>query len=240
MEKILLSRVIIDYKDIERKNQGYNFIIPFYEPLELFENSEHIKFQNNSRILSSLKKYNLRLQERIDNWNIFIDGEYLIPQIAFVTNAAGFNFNFYQEKILPKLDELVRKSGITGLTKIGTCDSIVELSFQKTLKVFKEFISGNRDIVLSVNDNNPIVNHYTSEKYLTGGLLKCVNAPISSAYVQTISKDQILNEFEFLLKDISREREMELFLSKYFKQIFGDHFDKIETQLWLKCPDTGY
>lgn len=72
---------------------------------------------------------------------------------------------------------------------------------------------------------------------MTAGILNKDADPLSPIYVRTNTTNQILKEFEWLLKDVSKEREMELFLQKYYKYLFGDYYDKIETQLWLRFPE---
>ena len=63
----------------------------------------------------------------------------IIPIIAFVTNLSGFDEEFYQENTLPQLEALVMKARIYAQTKIGTCDSFVELALDKTYTAFKKF-----------------------------------------------------------------------------------------------------
>jgi hypothetical protein len=50
-------------------------------------------------------------------------------------------------------------------------------------------------------------------------------------------KAQAIIEFEYLLKKNVKEDELEKFLTAHYKEIFGNKYDRIETQLWLKFPE---
>lgn len=130
------EQVMIKYNGIEKEKQGYNLILPFYEPLELFFKKDNLKL-SDSKYFRILKKYQKIVQERESNWSFHKDGDYQLPIVAFVSNISGFEENFYQEHILPKLDYIVQKIKIDAWTKIGTCDSFIELDFDTTLQTFK-------------------------------------------------------------------------------------------------------
>ena len=49
--------------------------------------------------------------------------------------------------------------------------------------------------------------------------------------------DDLLREFERLLNECVDEARLEIFLSTNFRRIFGQKYDRIETQLWLKFPE---
>jgi hypothetical protein len=229
------EQVLIKYNGKEKEYQHYNLILPFYEPLEFFIKNDHIKIAD-SPYFKILKKYKARIIERMSSWNFTVDGAYSYPTIAFVSNIAGLEEEDYQNYVLPKLNRLLKRSKIAGTTKIGTCDSFIDLSYTNTLNTFENIFNSNKGITISMLDDSPSIQEYSSEKYLTSGLLSKSSFPLSPVYIHTTTSD-ILNEFQKLLNDISRERELELFIGKYYKNIFGERYDRIELQTCLNFPE---
>jgi hypothetical protein len=82
------------------------------------------------------------------------------------------------------------------------------------------------------------VDAFNSDKYITKGVLNSYNNPIETIYIaNSITKSEIIKEFEFLINSNVNELKLETFLTQYYKEIFGDKYDRIETQLWLKFPE---
>ncbi|MEO6978717.1 MAG: hypothetical protein ABI113_10075 [Mucilaginibacter sp.] len=237
ISKDVFEQVLIDYKDDITGTQSHNLILPFYEPLELYAKPEKLNFNEHPYLYPILSKYRRKVSKRENNWNIFRDGDYTIPTIAFVSNIAGFKEEYYQKYLLPSLALLVEQAGLFAMTKIGTCDSFVDLDFNKTAKILKEFLNKRKKIVISNNEGRVSVNEYFSEKYLTGGILQTIDSPLYPIYVNNIDANSLLLEFQSLLAKKSSESQLESFIKKYYKTLFGPHYTNIETQLWLKFPE---
>lgn len=50
--------------------------------------------------------------------------------------------------------------------------------------------------------------------------------------------DTVLTEFNRIINSEAHENELEDFLKEYYQELFGHKYDRIETQLWLKFPDS--
>ena len=74
--------------------QGYNLIIPFFMLLELLVNTQNFSL-NEPLIVNNLIKYKKKIDERESSWQFWTDGQYIMPNVAFVTNFAGINEDVY-------------------------------------------------------------------------------------------------------------------------------------------------
>ena len=96
----------------------------------------------------------------------------------------------------------------------------------------------NKDIAINISKERIAIDHFETEKYLVSGVLNKSKTPCEPVYIDIeMEKSSIINEFEYLLNSNAKESELENFIKKYYRQIFGRHYDRIETQLWLRFPD---
>lgn len=226
--------------DGPNKFQGFNSIFPFNEPFDLIRELKIGKLKTNEDLLSDLIRYKRRWSNKIAKWNIFTQGEIYLPIIAFVSNLAGFEEEFYQDFVLPELEDLMQAIKMPGVAKIGTCDSFIDLDFENVKYVFEKVISKAKGLVISFDDGQVNCKEFQSERYLKGGVLKGSLAPITTAAVFTDTISEIKDEFQRLLVSSSKEKELERFVKKYYRHLFGMEYDRIETQVWLKCSNIDY
>ena len=92
------------------------------------------------------------------------------------------------------------------------------------------------ELSISIQGGQFKVEKYIPEKYLTCGVLKQSKNPCESLLV-TQSNSQIILEFESLLNETTSEKDLENFMKKYYREIFGCQYDRVESQIWLKFPD---
>jgi hypothetical protein len=219
--------------------QGYNLIIPFFTPLEILLNKENFCL-GEPTLMSNLEHYKLITQDRESRWFFPVDGNYMMPEVSFVTNFTGFDRTFYVDQLIPKFDSLLQTIGLEGEAISGSIDSFVELQPDKTALAFKRFISKYKgEISIVFNEGKASVEPFIPDKYLTKGILSKLSANLpESIYIQPlVSKSEIIKEFEKLLNSKVSENVLESFLVKYYKEIFGQKYDRIENQLWLKFPE---
>ena len=215
--------------------QIYTLVIPFFYPIELFHNIENIKIVDTV-LLQYLKKYKRITDKRHSSWLWTVDGNYYIPNIAFVSNYLGLNEDIYQDKIIPAFQELINEIEFDAQAAVGTIDSFFELEKEATQQAFYQFINNYQfDIAISFN-NDISVNKFISGKYLSNGVLKNSLNPCEPIF-QIKRKNDIIAEFEYLIRMNSSEAKLEMFLKKYYQYILGNNYDRIETQLWLKFPE---
>jgi hypothetical protein len=125
-EKIMIDRQI------------YNLVIPFFYPLDLFNNPNSIII-NDTQTLQYLKKYKRIVDKRHSSWFYPTDGMYYIPNIAFITNYSGLHEDVYQNVLIPAFEKLIDEIGLDAQTAIGTVDSFIEREKDITMKVFHQF-----------------------------------------------------------------------------------------------------
>lgn len=220
------------------EHQGYNLILPFFQPLELFEDITEKSFSDFD-LIKKLKNYKSRITRRENSWQYWTDGQYHMPLISFVTNFEGIDKNIYFDSIIPKFQHMVNELGIDAETAVGSCDSFFELDRENALEAFNSFINKNKkQISISLSGDNLECSYYNQDKYLTRGLLKNSKNPYEPIFVDKgVPYSEIIKEFEFLINKNTSEATLESFLKTNYKEVFGEHFDRIETQLWLRFPE---
>ncbi|OFX34295.1 MAG: hypothetical protein A2X08_17265 [Bacteroidetes bacterium GWA2_32_17] len=232
---------IIEQNYIDRKeqhSQGYKLIIPFFEPFDLFKNIENSNVGFNE--MKQLFKYYKRItNNRYAGWRFWVDGNYNMPDIKFVTNYSGFDENIYQDILFPKFENFVEQFELDSRIMIGSLDSFFSLNPEGTCNAFNRFMKKyENEISISIIDDQYKVQGHYCEKYFNNGVLKNSLLPCEPLVsFNLIDESQVIAEFEFLLNNHSKENELEAFLKKYYKNLFGSDYDRIETQLWLKFPD---
>jgi hypothetical protein len=215
---------------------GYHLIIPFYLPLELFQAPEDVGVAN-PELLSGLKRYKRIMKQRIDEWKFWINGNYTLPYFKFVTNFSGLEEEVYFNLLIPKFQELLNRLKIDALVAVGSCDSFVKMNPTSAAKAFENFLGTYQsELSISLQDGRFKIDGSMSEKYLTCGVLKQSKNPCESLLI-TKSNCQIIHEFESLLNEKTPERNLENFIKNHYKEIFGNQYDRVESQLWLKFPD---
>lgn len=220
------------------ENQGYNVIIPFFQPIELFRRISENSITDHN-LIKKLKNYKSKITRRENRWQFWTDGEYHMPMISFVTNFEGVDKNYYYDFMIPWFQKLVNDLDIIAEVSVGSCDSFFELNPDNTLKAFKNFISkNNKQVSIAISGDNLEFAYFNQDKYLTKGLLKNSKNPYEPVFIdKSNDKSEIIKEFEFLINKNTPETKLEKFLKTNYKEIFGEHYDRIETQLWLKFPE---
>src|SRR4030042_54030 len=219
--------------------QGYNLIIPFFIPLELLLSTEDLIF-DEPILVNNLKRYKKTMRNRESRWFFPVDGEYIMPNFAFVTNFAGIEKDIYVGQMIPKFENVLKQIELEGNAIVGSIDSFLKLQFDNTVLAFEKFISKYKgEISISFNEGKANIENFYSDKYITKGILKEGNEnPSESIYINPSNpKSEIITEFESLINSRVSENALESFLVKYYKEIFGEQYDRIETQLWLRFPE---
>ena len=218
--------------------QGFHLIIPFFQPIELFNNIEKINF-TDLKLIEILKKYKKIMDDREADWQFWTDGNYIMPNFYFVTNFEGIEKKIYFNVILPKFESILNKLEISGEAAVGSCDSFIEMASENAIKAFKNFfINYKNELSITFNNDKYIIDNFYADKYISKGLLKLNQNPLETIYInENKNKSEIIKEFEYLINHKVNEQKFEQFLTKYYKSLFGEKYDRIETQLWLKFPE---
>ena len=227
-----------DKPQYPKSYQGFNLIVPFFQPAEALINSNNINtlLKRESLIL---KKYDRTIKRRIKDWYWPQDGEFAASNIYFVSNLIGIEKKIYYNKILPKLSEIVKPSPYFNKIGIGTYDSFINRVPQKTETVLKKLISNSQfETSLFYHEGRVFIEQHLPENFLQSGVLpKSLNPCDTVITLLPKNNIEIVKEFEDILNRNFKEDEMEKFLKKYYKVIFSNRYDRIETQLWLRFPE---
>lgn len=216
--------------------QGYNLIIPFFIPLELLLRADDLSFIEPN-LVNKLKNYKNTMRNREARWFFPVDGNYIMPNISFITNFAGIDENIYIDQMLPKFENVLKKIELEGNASVGSIDSLLGMQFDKAMLAFGNFITKYKgELSISFRDGEIHIEKCYPDKYITKGILR--NNLYESIYIgPSNSKCEIILEFEKLVNSKVSENTLERFLAKYYKEIFGERYDRIETQLWLRFPE---
>jgi len=219
------------------ENQGFNVIIPFFSPIELFSKVDE-KAVWDTELIKKLKKYKRRISRRESSWQYSLDGMYHMPLISFASNFEGLNQDFYFDNLIPKFANLVDKIGLEAEIAVGGCDSFLELNPENTITAFKNFINKEeKQFSISISGDKFELGYFKYDKFLTNGLLRNSKYPYEPVYINNHDKSEIIKEFEHLINKRVPETKLEKFIAQHYKIIFGEKYDRIETQLWLRFPE---
>ncbi|MEO6452559.1 MAG: hypothetical protein ABIN97_00695 [Ginsengibacter sp.] len=244
-KKAKLGKGVLEQKEIHwdtpnkaKSHQTASLIIPFSQPVDLLlsEKSFKLFLERENTII---KKYDKEIRKRVKEWYWPNDGEFNIPSIMFVSNIEGLEKETYFDNILPKLGELLEPYEYFSDVGIGTYDSFIDRVPEKTKTVLKSlFISYPRETSLVFKNGAIGLEQHLVENYLRSGVLTHSFMPCDTVIsALPIFNIEVFKEFENIINRKFKEDELEKFLSKYFQQIFGSHYERIETQLWLRFPE---
>lgn len=161
-----------------------------------------------------------------------------LQSLSFLTNLANIEREVYEKDLIPKYERLIREVGIEAAGRINSFDTLFEFNSDKMEEAFKHFMLKNKDgLSLSLDDpEQACIESFTFERNLSRGVLQGSKSPCEPVFISSSGKDDILAEFESLIRKESKEAELEGFLVAHYKDVFGFEYDRIETQLWLKFP----
>lgn len=213
-----------------------------FPPLDLFHPSRALTMNDPVLIRQLVKVRNL-YKGRVGQWGFidpFLRQDNALKAVGFVTNLVGIEQQVYQEMLIPAYQRLKRFCGMkkTPLV-VGSCDSFIDLVPEKTERVFQEFISKQSDgLAITVSAGGIHVAEFNNERWMTGGVLSPTTSPYEPVFVSSAVRHRaVLNEFESLIREDALEGKLEEFLVTNYKDIFGNRYDRVETQLWLRFPE---
>lgn len=229
--------------------RNYYFYVPLIYPLDLINDIKKIKIELPGllNILDIISNNYLQWKRDVlpkkPHDDFRVNAGELIEHVYLLMNLSNINKEDYFKHIIPKYEKLlVGLKFDKSVAGIGSVDSFCERNYFKTVEAFDKFVNNNYEgLCISVNEDNGIgVDRYCSQKYLENGVTGLSKTPIEPVILLNQSKEEILVEFERLINTNAKECQIESFLKKYFREVFGCEYDRIETQVWIKLKEFGY
>ncbi len=221
-----------------RELQTFSFVVPFFQPIDLFLSDTKLNLSFNKEA-AIVRRYNQRIRRKMRNWYWPQDGEFTLPNILFVSNMYGVDKVVYLSQVLPSLQRLIEPFEALGEVGVGTYDSFLEYAPAKTEIVLRSlFTADPRAISFSIEGDKIVIQSHRSEGYLRSGVLPGSLSPCETVMSGFPRRGrEVFREFEDILNRDENEDSIERFLRQYFREVFGNQYDRMETQLWLKFPE---
>lgn len=210
-----------------------------FPPLDLFHPSRALTM-NDPVLIGQLVKVRNLYKGRVGQWGMispFLREDNALKAVGFVTNLVGIEQRVYQEMLIPAYQRLKRFCGMKKTpVLVGSCDSFIDQVPEKTESVFKEFMRKQSDgLAIAFSADGTHVAEFNNQRWMTGGVLSPTASPYEPVFVSSAVRHRaVLNEFELLLREDALEGRLEEFLVTNYKDIFGNKYDRVETQLWLR------
>jgi hypothetical protein len=249
-EQFIYKLLKSHYKDSFHKDNNFNsddeqvfwksdfghsrkaFYVTNTTPFEVFKNFNH-DIIDSSSLPHTLQKLNQLYDKSIPYYGKQIE------RIYFLTNYNGYKKDEYELYISDAFEMLATKCGLKNIgIGIGSIDSFIDLQFDNTLNIFKKMLlDNNSGVAITIGADSINVNNFNEEKYVNSGVTIGKKDLLQPIFLQAkTEKDILLKEFEQLLNNKAKEDELEKFLTKYYRDIFGEHYFDVKTQIWLKFP----
>lgn len=159
-------------------------------------------------------------------------------KLYVITNLTNVDTNEYAHHLGSMADKIISRTQKN--TGFGTIDYYFrDYEASKTIcKHLKKFVTDSFDgVTLNITKDRVKVLPFQNQSPSCSGLIKSHFTPIETVITTGIVNDYyILKEFEKVIND-GTEADIEEFMRVNYQLIFGKHYDKIETQLWLKFPE---
>lgn len=214
-----------------------------YLPLGLFKHPRLSEPANDPLIISRLEKVRDIYKDACGHWGMvspYTTAAVKLQSFGFLLNLSGIQSDQYEDEIFPQYGQLLERVGLhTPTMLVGSYDSFIDLNASGVAKVLKDFfISTSEGLSIQLNSERQHVSRFTSESSFLSGVLESNNNPYEPVFENFLeAQEQILAEFESLLRKDVREAELEKFLVAHYQDIFGNRYDRIETQIWLRFPE---
>lgn len=140
---------------------------------------------------------------------------------------------FYEESLLR---ENVSDLPTLGVGNINTFLTASSSNFEEISNIINDFFMSYTDgVSICVSEDKIDVSDYVVQSEFSG--VTQTSHHIVQPSFKLLHKRSVLEELGRILNSDVQERILEEFLQEHYRDIFGNHYDKIATQLWLKFPE---
>lgn len=219
----------------ERFNYSVDAFFLCYEPYSIYQKFDKSKVDFNSlRTLVSKYITNRKYEGPwIPQYGITL---YMINN--FDSSKLGISdeelMKLYSQELTPVLPSDIYDMGVGNL---NTFVAASPENSERLHNLLVDFISRNDDgLCISLSNNEATISRFFTESAFSG-ITQNTKSAIQPIYKRISVASNILAEFNQLIFSDARESQLEDFLREHYKQIFGNNYDSISTQLWLRFPD---
>jgi hypothetical protein len=213
-----------------------------YLPLGIFRDPQRIGVVEDPLLARRLRKTRDFYKGKLGHFGMV--SEVLVKaaklrSLAILTNLAGIDKDYYIGDLIPQYKELTQSLDLyVPSFLVGSYDSFLDLNAGGTKEAFGRFLAKNSEgISISLNEESVHIARFTYETSFQG-IFQGGKYPYEPVFANLLKQqEQILAEFEALIRAETSEAILEDFLAAHFRDIFGSNYDRIETQIWLKFPD---
>jgi len=210
-------------------------------PVEVFKHPKQVVIAEPS-IIGKLQRIRDRYRGQLGQWGMV--SPHLVPakalnEVFFLNNFANISESECRASILPRYKKILRKFKVSPhIYGLGCCDSFVQRNPEKVEEALQILFSQKDEgLRICLQEARTSVETFRCEKSLFAGVSRHTRQPYEPVLVDTLrEKEDVVAEFEALIKKGAKESELEKFISAHYNDIFGPKYDKIETQLWLRFP----
>lgn len=219
----------------ERFNYSVDAFFLCYEPYSVYQEFDKNKVDFNS-LRSLVTKYITNRKYEgpwIPQYGITL---YMINN--FDSSKLGISdeelMELYSQELTPVLPSDTYDIGVGNLNTFVTASPE---NAERLHNLLVNFISCNDDgLCISLSSNKATISRFFTESAFSG-ITHNTKSIIQPTYKRISVASSVLAEFNQLIFSDARESQLEDFLHEYYKQIFGNNYDSISTQLWLRFPD---
>lgn len=160
-------------------------------------------------------------------------------RLYILTNHAGIEKDDFLRVYFPAYERAARRAGIRAPVAVGTYDSFIQSDAERVERTLVKLVNGGPDGISIVATTKGIdVSTHVDEAEISSGLLTKESYPLQTVIQLEASRnDALFREFAELLKSETRENVIEAFLRDNYGLIFGEGYDRIDTQVWLRMPE---
>lgn len=182
-------------------------------------------------VLSYFQKENNNLWLPIDGTTLYFISN-LDSQLLGISNE--HLLEYYEKEINAILPNDSFRIGIGNINTIIDSPEIKTKGIRQFLNSFLDFYEDG--IAVSISADKTDVYSILHEREFSGLLTSTTN--ILSPVIKRVEKNnEIIKEFNQLINSNVKESVLEEFLQQNYQLIFGERYDRISTQLWLKFPE---
>ncbi len=142
--------------------------------------------------------------------------------------------DYYENEINPILPNESFRMGVGNINTFLNAPIIKNKGIKHFLNDFFDYYDDG--ITISISDDKVEVCSILQEREFSGILPSTKN--VLNPVIKRIEKNnEVLGEFSRLINTCVKESVLEEFLYQNYRLIFGEKYDRISTQLWLKFPE---